>query len=154
MNYRYALKFSESKNNTTVNINSMYLATWKDSLIPLCSDRSGKAPSFCSEFKPSLSDQGFCFTQNQAPLDDVFKPTTYIQTFKMIFYSKEMKNSIVKNKCCWNVVIKDFRIRYWSLSLFIHLIYEPIWNLWFIYFAKWGYKLNLYSCRDRFLWFK
>ena len=76
----------------------MYLDTWKDSLIPLCADRSGRAPSLCSEFKPSLSDQGLCYTQNHAPIDDIFKPTKYIQTFKQIFHWNEAKRTIMKNK--------------------------------------------------------
>ena len=72
--------------------------TWKDSLIPLCADRSGRIPSLCSEFKPSLSDQGLCFTQNHAPINKIFKPTKYIETFKKIFHSNETKKPITKNK--------------------------------------------------------
>ena len=80
------------------NIKSIYLETWKDSLIPLCADRSGRIPTLCSEFKPSLSDQGLCFTQNRAPLDDIFKPTQYFKSFKNVFHSNETKTRIMKHK--------------------------------------------------------
>ena len=96
--YRYVLKFKDRNGNTKVNMTRLYLDTWKDSLIPLCADRSGRAPSLCSEFKPSLSDQGFCFTQNHAPIDDIFKSTEYIKTFKKTFHSNEAKMPIMKNK--------------------------------------------------------
>ena len=81
-NYRFVLKFKATSDTTKANANKLYLDTWRDSLIPLCADRSGRIPSLCSEFKPSLSDQGLCFTQNHAPIDDIFKPTKYLHTFK------------------------------------------------------------------------
>ena len=92
------MRFKEIKYKDKVNLTGLYLDTWKDSLIPLCADRSGRIPSLCSEFKPSLSDQGLCFTQNQAPIDDIFKPTKYIETFKDIFHSNKTESSILKNK--------------------------------------------------------
>ena len=97
-NYSYVLKFKDISNITKANATRLYLDTWKDSLVPLCADRSGRMPSLCSEFKPSLSDKGLCFTQNHALIDDIFKPSTYIQTFKNIFRSNETKMRITKNK--------------------------------------------------------
>ena len=92
------MKFKDKKDYGEVNVTKLYLDTWKDSLIPLCADRSGRIPSLCSEFKPSLSDQGLCFTQNHAPIDDIFKPTKYLHTFKQIFHSQQTRTPIIKNK--------------------------------------------------------
>ena len=92
------------------NIKSIYLETWKDSLIPLCADRSGRIPTLCSEFKPSLSDQGLCFTQNRAPLDDIFKPTKYFKSFKKVFHSIETKTPIIKHKGSGRRYKKSFLI--------------------------------------------
>ena len=97
-NYRYVLKFKDISGTTKANATKLYLDTWKYSLIPLCADRSGRMPSLCSEFKASLSDAGLCFTQNQAPVDDIFKPSTYTQKFKTTFRSNETKIPITKNK--------------------------------------------------------
>ena len=92
------------------NVNRVYLDTWKNSLVPLCADRSGRVPSLCSEFKPSLTDQGLCFTQNLAPLDDIFQPTRYFKTFKQAFYSNETKTQIIKNKGSGRRYKKSFLI--------------------------------------------
>ena len=109
-NYRYVLKFKEISNTTKANATKLYLDTWKDSLIPLCADRSGRVPSLCSEFKASLSDQGLCFTQNRAPLDDIFKPTKYFKTFKKVFHSNETKTPIIKHKGSGRRYKKSFLI--------------------------------------------
>ena len=95
---RFALKFKTLTENTNLNATKLYLDAWKDSLIPLCADRSKRNTSLCSDFKPSLSDQGLCFTQNQGPIDEIFKTSSYIKTFKKTFYSEETHNTIRKHK--------------------------------------------------------
>ena len=76
----------------------IYLETWRDSLIPLCTNSSQSAPHLCSEFKPSLSDHGMCFTKNQAPVDTIYRPTEYMKTFKEAFLSDRDDFTILKNR--------------------------------------------------------
>ena len=63
----------------------MYEDNWRDSLIPLCTNRSLTAPHLCSEFRPSLSNQGMCFTKNQAPLNEIYRPSEYMEAFANTF---------------------------------------------------------------------
>ena len=75
----------------------MYLDTWRESLIPLCANKSGSTPTLCSEFKPSLSNQGMCFTKNQGPVDDIYKSTPYITTFNKTLLVDREQFLIPKN---------------------------------------------------------
>ena len=75
----------------------MYLDNWKESLIPLCTDRSQTAPHLCSEFRPSLTNNGLCFTKNQAPLDNIYRNMPYMQTFKETFIKERDKFPISNN---------------------------------------------------------
>ena len=75
----------------------MYLDNWKHSLIPLCTNRSQTSPHLCSEFRPSLSNNGLCFTKNQAPVDNIYTDRSYIQIFKDVFLKERDEFPILKN---------------------------------------------------------
>ena len=77
--------------------NLMYLNNWKESLIPLCSNTSQTSPHLCSEFRPSLSNNGLCFTKNQAPLDNIYRDRPYIQTFNDVFLKERDEFPVSKN---------------------------------------------------------
>ena len=63
----------------------MYRDTWRNSLVPLCTNRSQSAPHLCFEFRPSLSNRGMCFTKNQAPVSEIYHSTEYMKTFTDVF---------------------------------------------------------------------
>ena len=75
----------------------MYLDNWKESLIPLCTNRSQTAPHLCSEFIPSLSNNGLCFTKNQAAVENIYIDMPYIKTFKDVFLKERDEFPILKN---------------------------------------------------------
>ena len=75
----------------------MYRDDWKESLIPLCTNRSQTAPHLCSEFRPSLSNNGLCFTKNQAPIDHIYRDRPYMQTFKRVFLKGRDEFTILNN---------------------------------------------------------
>ena len=75
----------------------IYLDTWREALIPLCTNRSQTTPHLCSDFKPSLSNTGICFTKNQAPLNDIYGNLSYIKTFKDTFLKERDEFPILKN---------------------------------------------------------
>ena len=66
---------------------SAYLHTWRESLIPLCSNKSGTSPHLCSEFIPSLTNRGMCFTKNLAPIKDIYRSSLYLENFNETFLS-------------------------------------------------------------------
>ena len=74
-----------------------YIEAWRDSLIPLCTNKSQTAPHLCSDFKPSLSNRGMCFTKNQAPLSEIYRPTEYMRTFEDKFLSNRDEFTLLKN---------------------------------------------------------
>ena len=75
----------------------MYLDNWKDSLIPLCTNRSQTSPHLCSEFAPSLSNNGLCFSKNQAPVDNIYRDRSYMSTFKHVFLKERDAFPILTN---------------------------------------------------------
>ena len=78
-------------------IKQIYLDTWRDSLIPLCTNRSQTTPHLCSDFQPSLSNNGICFTKNQAPINDIYRNLSYIKTFKDTFLKQRDEFPVLKN---------------------------------------------------------
>ena len=75
----------------------IYYDTWRDSLIPLCTNKSQTAPHLCSDFIPSLSNRGICFTKNQAPVNEIYRQTKYIKTFTDAFLSNRDNFTLLKN---------------------------------------------------------
>ena len=75
----------------------MYQDIWRNSLIPLCTDRPTIAPHLCSEFRPSLSNHGMCITKNQAPAHEIFRPTEYMKMFTDVFFRDRDNFNISKN---------------------------------------------------------
>ena len=76
----------------------MYMDTWRESLIPLCANRSGNTPHLCSEFEPSLSNRGICFTKGQAPVHEIYRTTPYFKMFNATFLSERDAFPVLKNK--------------------------------------------------------
>ena len=75
----------------------IYFDTWRDSLVPLCTNKSQTAPHLCSDFIPSLSNRGMCVTKNQAPVNKIYRPTDYIKTFSDAFLSSRDNFTMLKN---------------------------------------------------------
>ena len=75
----------------------MYLDIWRDSLVPLCANKSGRSPNLCSEFRPSPTNEGLCFTRNQGQPDNIYKPTRYVGLFKDVFLAGRDEFPISKN---------------------------------------------------------
>ena len=48
----------------------------------------------CSEFLPTLTNHGFCLSRNAANLDKIFKPSSYMSTFKDTFYPINSKHDV------------------------------------------------------------
>ena len=78
-------------------IRQIYLDTWRDAIIPLCTNRSQTTPHLCSDFQPSLSNNGICFTKNQAPINDIYRNLSYIKTFKDTFLKQRDEFPVLKN---------------------------------------------------------
>ena len=93
--HAFSLKMIEELDN--LKKQQVYLDTWRDSLIPLCTNKSQTAPHLCSDFIPSLSNRGICFTKNQAPVKEIYRPTEYIATFTEAFLSNRDNFTILKN---------------------------------------------------------
>ena len=64
-----------------------YLQAWKNALVPVCRQQKGGTFTDCTDFKPSFSNEGLCFTRNGGNFDEMFQPTTYSSTFKNIMLS-------------------------------------------------------------------
>ena len=75
----------------------IYLETWRDSLIPLCTNKSQTAPHLCSDFIPSLSNRGLCFTKNQAPVNEIYRPTEYMKIFTGTFLNNRDNFTMLKS---------------------------------------------------------
>ena len=75
----------------------MYRDTWRNSMIPLCTDRPTDPFHLCSEFRPSLSNRGMCFTKNQAPVDEIYRTTQYTKAFTDAFLGDRDNFNISKN---------------------------------------------------------
>lgn len=88
------------KTRKDLNLNerkSIYLDNWRESLIPLCENRPYSSIHLCSDFKPSLSNRGMCFTTNLAPVYDIYRPTPYIKTLNETFMLGREESPILKN---------------------------------------------------------
>ena len=76
---------------------SVYLHTWRESLIPLCTNKSETSPHLCSEFIPSLTNRGMCFTKNLAPIKDIYHSSRYLENFHETFLSGRDIFPMLKN---------------------------------------------------------
>ena len=85
------------KDLTDDEILEMYLDTWRDSLVPLCANKSGTSPKLCDDFRPSPTNNGMCFTKNQGQIDDIYKSAPYIGLFKEVFLAERSEFPISKN---------------------------------------------------------
>ena len=54
-------------------------------------------PHLCSEFRPSVSNYGMCFTKNQAPLAEIYRQTKYMEIFNDSFLRHRDNFTILKN---------------------------------------------------------
>ena len=59
---------------------------------------SSSEPTNCIDFIPSFSDQGFCFSRNRDGIDNIFKNTSYTETFKKILLYDKDTGRVRKNK--------------------------------------------------------
>ena len=95
---RHELVLKDIDSSTTEELHSVYLNTWHESIIPLCSDHIKKAPHLCTEFRPSLTNHGICFTRNQGSLHDIYKMNPYIKGFENTFLHGRDQLAVQKNK--------------------------------------------------------
>ena len=96
--FRNGFTLKKFKHLSDAEKETMYHDTWRNSLIPLCTNKSLTAPHLCSEFRPSLSNYGMCFTKNQAPLSDIYSPTEYMNIFNDAFLNDRDIFENMKNK--------------------------------------------------------
>ena len=66
-------------------MSNIYQRTWQLSLVPLCKEQSHRRPTPCTDFIPSLTNNGMCFTKNSAPTKEIYKQTRYIKAFSEVF---------------------------------------------------------------------
>ena len=52
----------------------------------------------CTDFKPSVTNEGLCFTRNSGNFDKIFKPSQYVDEFKKIMLSGGENDSVQHNK--------------------------------------------------------
>ena len=97
LHFRHGFSLKKIEKLDDLEKQQVFLETWRDSLIPLCTNRSQSAPHRCSEFKPSLSNRGMCFTKNQAPVNKIYRPTEYMKAFTGVFLSNRDNFTILKN---------------------------------------------------------
>ena len=48
----------------------------------------------CSEFLPTITNQGICLTNNAAHLNKIFKPTDFLTTFENTFYPAKSQHEV------------------------------------------------------------
>ena len=98
IHFRNGFALKKFEHLTDMEKEAMYHDIWRNSLIPLCTNKSLTAPHLCSEFRPSLSNYGMCFTKNQAPLTDIYSPTEYMRIFNDTFLHDRDDFTNMKNK--------------------------------------------------------
>ena len=59
---------------------------------------SGTIPEDCTDFRPSFSNQGLCFTRNGAETDNMYKTTPYIKMFKKIMLPGPNNDTVMFNE--------------------------------------------------------
>ena len=94
--FRYLYTFKAAENLNFDERKTMYQNTWKDSLIPICTNSSDASAHDCYEFQPSLTNLGMCLTKNLAPIHDIFQDTLYLRTFYETFLSDRNNFTIIK----------------------------------------------------------
>ena len=52
----------------------------------------------CTDFKPSVTNEGLCFTRNSGNFHKIFKPSQYVDEFKEIMLSGGENDSVKHNK--------------------------------------------------------
>ena len=59
---------------------------------------SRSPPTDCTDFRPSFSNEGLCFTRNGAEVDTMYKKTPYMEIFKKIMIPGRINDTIISNK--------------------------------------------------------
>ena len=75
-----------------------YLQAWKSALVPVCRLERGGRFTDCTDFRPSPTNEGLCFTRNGGDFDTIYRRNSYSSAFKEIILSGRGNDPIRYNR--------------------------------------------------------
>ena len=91
-------KEMKDKNPLIRNKDFWYLQAWTSSFLPICMQNINGEVTDCTDFKPSFSDQGLCFSRNADGIDKMYKKSKYIESFQQTMMFNMTPPLVKKNK--------------------------------------------------------